>query len=291
MSQELSRRKIPHSGLQIEANATSLVLKLLTLPKPNEIYQYQQQEKQAQLDKIKTEKDKIADSKVGLHPTQVPVDNKQLLYTPVIDKDIWNSLMKRLLSVAVRSQINKTNQTRLWIMELVFYNTPLPSTQNKEQGKRRAVYLQYEMLQVDSIGKTMDFFLNDWIKIVYLYSLVHDFVDLYETDKYNFANQISIKSYSYTSLLILYGQNKEVSINIAWSNEAKEFLLVSSKSILFHCKLYKLFFYSDFHWWKHSDQCSFYDERSASIVSESQSQFSSDCSFAERNVSTTEFDC
>ena len=203
MAEDLARRKILHSGLQIEANATSLVLKLLTLPQPNQIYQYQQQEKQAQLDKIKTEKDKIADSKVGLHPTQVPVDNKQLLYTPVIDQAIWNGLMKRLLSVAVRSQINKTNQTRLWIMELVFYNTPLASTHHKEQGKRRAVYLQYEMLPVDSIGKTMDFFLNDWIKIVYLYSLVHDFVDLYQSDKYNFANQIIIKSYSYTNLLIL----------------------------------------------------------------------------------------
>lgn len=32
LARELSKRKIPHSGLQVEANATSLVLKLLSLP-------------------------------------------------------------------------------------------------------------------------------------------------------------------------------------------------------------------------------------------------------------------
>lgn len=34
LAQELTKRKIAHSGLQVEANATSLVLKLLTLPQP-----------------------------------------------------------------------------------------------------------------------------------------------------------------------------------------------------------------------------------------------------------------
>lgn len=36
LAQELCRQKIPHSGLQVEANATSLVLKLLTLPQPDQ---------------------------------------------------------------------------------------------------------------------------------------------------------------------------------------------------------------------------------------------------------------
>lgn len=35
MAQELVKRKIPNSGLQVEANATSLVLKVLALPEPN----------------------------------------------------------------------------------------------------------------------------------------------------------------------------------------------------------------------------------------------------------------
>lgn len=36
LAQELSRREIPHSGLQVEANAASLVLKILALPMPGQ---------------------------------------------------------------------------------------------------------------------------------------------------------------------------------------------------------------------------------------------------------------
>lgn len=35
MAQELVKRRIPHTGLQIEANASSLVLKILSLPEPD----------------------------------------------------------------------------------------------------------------------------------------------------------------------------------------------------------------------------------------------------------------
>lgn len=34
LAQALNQRKLPHSGLQVEANSTGLVLKLLTLPMP-----------------------------------------------------------------------------------------------------------------------------------------------------------------------------------------------------------------------------------------------------------------
>lgn len=35
MAQELIKRRIPHSGIQVEANTTSIVLKILALPDPN----------------------------------------------------------------------------------------------------------------------------------------------------------------------------------------------------------------------------------------------------------------
>lgn len=35
LAQELTKRKIPHSGIQVEANTTSIVLKILALPEPN----------------------------------------------------------------------------------------------------------------------------------------------------------------------------------------------------------------------------------------------------------------
>uniref|UniRef100_A0A1B0CC39 Mediator of RNA polymerase II transcription subunit 14 n=1 Tax=Lutzomyia longipalpis TaxID=7200 RepID=A0A1B0CC39_LUTLO len=191
-AQELSKRKIPHGGLQVEANATSLVLKLLTLPKPI--------------------------------PPQV--DNKTIS-TPIVDNTVWNALLKRLLSVAVRAQVNR-HTTRLWTVELVFYSTPLLSTHHKEQGLRRAVYLQYDLMPTDKFGKTIDSLLNDWSKIVYLYALVHNFAEEYKNDKYNLQNIVMIKSYTYASLLLGYGPNKEVLVNIFWCTESKQFKMIFS---------------------------------------------------------------
>jgi len=36
LAQALSKHNIPHSGLQVESNSTSLVLKILALPKPSQ---------------------------------------------------------------------------------------------------------------------------------------------------------------------------------------------------------------------------------------------------------------
>lgn len=192
LGQELSTRNIPHCGLQVEANATSLVMKILSVPQP-------------------------------MPPVVTSNSETKTAPVPVIDQHIWEALNKRLLSVSVRAQVNKNNPTRLWTIELIFYSTPLPSTHHKEQSKRRAIFLQYDMLAACSISDTVDAFLNDWSRIVYLYSLVHDFAELYTADKYNLKNIVTIKSYNYTSLLLAYGPNKDIKLNIYWCTRSKEF--------------------------------------------------------------------
>ncbi|XP_052862208.1 mediator of RNA polymerase II transcription subunit 14 isoform X2 [Anopheles cruzii] len=225
LAKEFSNRRIPHGGLQVEANATSLVLKLLTLPqpKPPQLPATAQQQQQQQ--------QHGSQSQQHSHPAQTGPDGKpggepKTVHVPPIDKQVWNALLKRLLSVSVRAQVNKSNQTRLWTTELVFYGSPLPSLHHKEQGMRRAVYLQYEMLPVDSVAKVVDLLLNDWSKIVYLYTLVHEFHEQLGNEKYNLQSMVTIKSYSYTNLLLAYGPKKEVNVNICWDTEAKEFKLV-----------------------------------------------------------------
>lgn len=110
--------------------------------------------------------------------------NHEMKSLPIIDETVWAALLKRMLSVAIRAQINKSNQTRLWTIELVFYGTPLQSGHHKEQGLRRAVYLQYDMISADLVHNTVDDLLNDWSKIVYLYYLIHNFADLYTNGEF-----------------------------------------------------------------------------------------------------------
>lgn len=79
--------------------------------------------------------------------------------------------------------MNKHNQSRTWVVEFVFYSTPLPSLNHKEQGSRRTVYLHYDLLSTN-VSKTVDALLKDWAKIVYLYCLVYDFAEHYKNGKF-----------------------------------------------------------------------------------------------------------
>lgn len=126
----MTKRDIYHQGVQVEANATCLVLKIVQLPPPT--------------------------STIG-------------------QSEAWQSLLKRLLSVAIRVQ--GKGVTKMWMIEFVFYSSPLSSSHPKEQGMRRPVYFQYEMGQADQVSKVVDALLNDWAQIVHLYTIVQDLAE------------------------------------------------------------------------------------------------------------------
>lgn len=85
----MTKRGIPHQGIQIEANATALSLKLVQLPPPAD----------------------IQTTSLG-----------------------WIALMKRLLSVSIRSISRGSGH--IWAVEFVMYGTPVANTNihSREQG-------------------------------------------------------------------------------------------------------------------------------------------------------------
>ncbi|XP_065361680.1 mediator of RNA polymerase II transcription subunit 14 [Calliphora vicina] len=195
LAQALTKYNIPHSGLQVESNATSLVLKILTLPMPGQSHGEE-------------------------HKHQA-----NILNMPAIEPHIWKDLIKRLLSISIRSQMNKNNQIRVWVVEFVFFSTPLQSTHPKEQGNRRTVYLTYEQINHD-FSKTVEDLLKDWSKIVYLYTLVYNFSEHMKNKRLNISDTITINSYNYINLLLGYGPKKEVICNIFWSAQSRGFRLI-----------------------------------------------------------------
>lgn len=162
LAQTLSKYRIPHSGLQVEANATSLVLKILALPQPGT-----------------AQATTATGEQVAKPGAPNPTTSTAL---PKIEPHVWDDLMRRVISISVRSQTNKNSQVRIWVVEFVFYSTPLQSTHQKEQGNRRTVYLTYEQANHD-FSKTVEDLLNDWSKIVYLYTLVYDFAEQLRNSK------------------------------------------------------------------------------------------------------------
>ncbi|XP_072757174.1 mediator of RNA polymerase II transcription subunit 14 isoform X4 [Anoplolepis gracilipes] len=182
LAQELTRREIAHQGVQVEANATALVLKIVQLPAPS--------------------------------PT-------------ITTSSAWHALIKRLLSVSIR--IQGKGLSKGWMVEFVFFGSPLSSNHSKEQGVRRPVYFQYEMGTADTVSRTVDALLNDWARIVYLYSLVHDLAEYFKMEKYNLRNMVSIKSYSYSKLVLGYGPNHTAIVTVQWNDKAN-FKLVFRRS-------------------------------------------------------------
>ncbi|XP_017066396.1 mediator of RNA polymerase II transcription subunit 14 [Drosophila eugracilis] len=207
LAQTLSKHNIPHSGLQVEANATSLVLKILALPQPGKTT-FASNQPQQQGAAAGTAENKPS-STSGL---------------PKIEPHVWDDLMRRVLSISIRSQTNKNSQVRIWVVEFVFYSTPLQSSHQKEQGSRRTVYLTYEQANHD-FSKTVEDLLNDWSKIVYLYTLVYDFAEQLRNKRLSLCDMLVVKSYSYMNLLLGYGPKKEVSCNIYWSVQSHGFRL------------------------------------------------------------------
>lgn len=47
------------------------------------------------------------------------------------------------------------------------------------------------------------------------------------SEKLNYQSMVSVKSYSYTNLLLNYGPNKEVTFSLSWSSKSKGFRMVS----------------------------------------------------------------
>lgn len=183
LAQELTKREIAHQGLQVEAHATALVLKLVQLPTPS---------------------------------------------TNIATSCVWNALLKRLLSVAIRVQAK--GMAKSWMAEFVFYGSPLSSSHPKEQGLRRPVYFQYDMLTAENINRTVDSLLSDWTQIVHLYTIVYDLAEYFKMEKYNLRSMVTIKSYNYSKLVIAYGSNRGATVTVQWSTKDKAFKLTFGKS-------------------------------------------------------------
>ena len=97
------------------------------------------------------------------------------LPTTKVKKSSWQALLRRLLSVSIR--VHGKGTGRSWMVEFVFYGSPLNSSQPKEQGLRRPVYFQYDMGSSDMPVRTVESLLNDWAQIVNLYDCVEELTE------------------------------------------------------------------------------------------------------------------
>lgn len=184
LANELNKRGIPHQGLQVDTNATAIVLRIIQLPSPSS------------------------------DPNIIAA---------------WKSLMTRLLGISIR--MRSKDSTMNFMVEFVFYSSPLTTSHPKEQVSRRPVYYSYLVRTAEALSITVDSLLEEWAKIVHLYSIVHDFTEYLNIEKYELKNIVDVKSYTYNQLVLGYGPDHKYTVTIYWSVSDKSFKLDFIKSL------------------------------------------------------------
>lgn len=51
-------------------------------------------------------------------------------------------------------------------------------------------------------------------------------------EKYNLRNLVTVKSYSYSKLILAYGPNRGATVTVYWNTDDKAFKLIFGKSML-----------------------------------------------------------
>lgn len=217
LAEELNQRDIAHQGLQVESGATALVLRLVRLPTPP-----------------------------GMEPTQmIP-------------------LLKRLLSVSIRVQ-GKATKTWMaeFVFHGSPLSSIHPKEQGL---RRPVYFQYEMGVGLEGVSRAVDSLLADWACIAHLHSLVEDLAIQWAavngpgggvasstggtagtvsggavggangtlvvgggtsaTMNGSLSNLVTIKSYSYSRLVVAYGLNRSACVTVQWSTMEKSFRLV-----------------------------------------------------------------
>ncbi|KAB7504809.1 hypothetical protein Anas_09210 [Armadillidium nasatum] len=168
-----------------------------------------------------------------------------------ISSSTLKTLTKHLLSGSLRTTVMlKFNSPQYYmsnkslVMEYVFTNCPLTSLSPRETGNRRPVIFTYETPTPDSVQKTVQAILSDWISISKLYELVLVFAKYYNHSvdpstggsSLNFLNGVGsglkilseivkIRSYNYRSITLSYGPSYDAYVIVKYNVEKKKFIL------------------------------------------------------------------
>ncbi|XP_062570330.1 mediator of RNA polymerase II transcription subunit 14-like isoform X3 [Saccostrea cucullata] len=136
-----------------------------------------------------------------------------------LGEGMCDMVKKVLLSIKVRIL---SKPMRNWIVEFLFSKPPLESSNRKEQGPVQRVHIMME-LNIDNLKKVVKDILDEWAGICHLYSIVHDFAEMYTDVRTELGSTVDIYSYDYRKLSMLYGPNRTSLINIQWKGDAKQF--------------------------------------------------------------------
>ncbi|XP_041355183.1 mediator of RNA polymerase II transcription subunit 14-like isoform X2 [Gigantopelta aegis] len=137
---------------------------------------------------------------------------------PGCSEDLKNNLKKHLLSCKFRIQ----SKPLFWVVEFLFTNPPLFTTNHKESGSVQRICFNLEM-SADNVQKTVTDLLDEWNCMSHLFEAICPFAEIYNSDDLqgSFKSLVEIRSYNYRRIVLAYGPASTSIVTIQWKTDGQ----------------------------------------------------------------------
>lgn len=148
---------------------------------------------------------------------------------PTLKSNGYSSALRKDTSVMTVCLHEKPQSSKIWHCSYIFKNCPITTQSAKEQSPRRFVFTPYEsaLLNSSMVCKFIDDSQLDWACMAHLYDVVKEFSRDIQNDS-KILDTITLKSFNYKKLVILYGTQRNVSVTLLWKPTDKRFHLIFS---------------------------------------------------------------
>lgn len=146
---------------------------------------------------------------------------------PTLKSSGYSSALRRDTAVMMINLHEKPLSSKIWHCSYIFKNCPIVTQSRKEQSPKRFVFTPYEspLLNTSMVSKFIEDTQLDWACMAHLYDVVKEFASDIQNDP-GLLDTISLRSFNYKKLVILYGDNRGYSITLFWKPTERKFHLI-----------------------------------------------------------------
>lgn len=146
---------------------------------------------------------------------------------PTTKSSGYSSALRKDTSIMMVNLHEKPQSSKIWHCSYIFKNCPIVTQSLKERSPRRFVFTPYEspLLTASMVSKFIEDTQLDWACMAHLYDVIKDFAMDIQNDPEILAS-ITLKSFNYKKLVILYGEQRSFSLTLFWKPAERKFHLI-----------------------------------------------------------------
>lgn len=146
---------------------------------------------------------------------------------PVVKSNGYSNDLRKDTAVMTVCLHERTLSQKIWHCSYIFKNCPITTQSSREQSPRRFVYTPHESPLINStmVSKFIDDTQLDWSCMAHLYDVVKRLSRDIQDDP-NILDKMTLKSFNYKKLVIVYGPERNFSVTLLWKPNSRQFHLI-----------------------------------------------------------------